>query len=149
MKKPGKRKNCKNKGCHGLKDMYKFYIENYDNPLSYKEFTEIIKASNNEILNYITKESGILELPYRLGKLQVSKFERSFNQPKNKWKIDWKRSVEEGFTVYHDQPFIYRWTWKKHNSIVKNKTGYKFIACRTASRLVPKLLSTKQIDYFK
>jgi len=149
MKKPGKRKKGKNKGCHGLKDMYKFYIENYDNPLSYKEFTEIIKASNSEILDYITKESGILELPYRLGILQISKFERSFNQPKNKWKIDWKRSVEEGFTVYHDQPFIYRWTWKKHHSIVKNKTGYKFIACRTAARLVPELLSTKQIDYFK
>lgn len=149
MKKPGKRKKGKNKGCHGLKDMYKFYIENYDNPLSYKEFAEIIKASNSEILDYITKESGILELPYRLGILQISKFERSFNQPKNKWKIDWKRSVEEGFTVYHDQPFIYRWTWKKHHSIVKNKTGYKFIACRTAARLVPELLSTKQIDYFK
>lgn len=144
-----KRSKGKNKGCLGIKDIYKFYISNYENPIEYSQFVEIIKACNTEAIDYITKEAGCLELPYRLGRLQVCKFERSFNQPKNKWKVDWKKSNELGFRVYHDQQFIYKWVWKKHYSIVRNKTGYKFIASRTSARLIPKLLATKKYDYFK
>lgn len=139
----------KNTNCLSLRDMYKFYLSNYTDTVSYDLFSKIIKACNKELVNVIAKESAAVQLPYRLGELQVCKFERSYDQPKNKWKIDWKRTREQGFTVYHDQPFIYKWCWKKHHSIVKNKTGYKFIPSRGCSRLIPKLLKTKKVDYFK
>lgn len=144
-----KRGKGKYTGCYGIKSIYKFYKKTYNSNIEYKQFVEIIKSCNEELIRVITEEAEIVELPYRLGKIQVSKFERSYNQPKNKWKIDWKRSNELGIRVYHDQPFIYKWTWKKHHSIVKNKTGYKFIAARDSARIVPRLLATKQYDYFK
>ncbi len=136
-------------GCYGIKSIYKFYKKTYNTNIDYKQFVEIIKACNEELIKVITENAEIVELPYRLGKIQISKFERSYNQPKNKWKIDWKKSNELGIRVYHDQPFIYKWTWKKHHSIVKNKTGYKFIAARDSARTVPRLLATKKYDYFK
>lgn len=37
---------------------------------------------------------------------------------------------------------------KKHLAIVRNKTGYKFKACRFAARSVPKALRNK-VEYFK
>lgn len=138
-----------NKNCLGLRQMYKFYCENYDSPVNYSEYAKIIKACNIELIRVITEESEEVKLPYRLGTLQVCKFERSYDQPKNKWKIDWKKTKEQGFTVYHDQKYIYKWMWKKHHSVVKNKTGYKFKPSRRASRIVPKLLATKKHDYFK
>ena len=148
MKKPGKRTKGKYVGCYGIRDMYKYYKINYEDTIDYNSFAKYIKLCNEELIELITKDATIVDLPYRLGRIQVSKFERSFNQPKNKWKIDWKKSVELGYKVYHDQKFIYKWTWKKHHSIVKNKTGYKFIAARDSARTVPKLVKTKQYDYF-
>lgn len=146
IKKRGKGKNA---NCFGMLAMYKFYKENYENPVDYNTYVKIVKACNTELVRQITEESECIQLPYRLGKLQVCKFERSYDQPKNRWKIDWKRTREEGFTVYYEQKYIYKWCWKKHHAIAINKTAYKFIASRASKRKVPKLLATKRIDYYK
>lgn len=139
----------RNTNCLGLREMYKYYVANYEDHTDYTTFATTIKACNKELLRVITHESATVQLPYRLGKVQVCKFERSYDQPQNKWKVDWKRTREEGFRVYFEQKYIYKWVWKKHNSVVKNKTGYKFTPSRQASRLVPKLLATNNIDYLK
>lgn len=149
MNKIIKRGKGKHSNSLGIKHIYKFYTENYKDAVDYETFTKIVKSFNKELVSAITKESAIIQLPYRLGELQVSKFERSFDQPMNKWKVDWKKTREMGFKVYHDQKYIYKWNWKKHHSVVKNKTGYKFVPARDSSRLVPKMLATKRIDYFK
>jgi len=135
--------------CIGIKDTYNYYKDNYQSDIDYDTFSKIIKLCNREILNTIVLEGDVFVLPYRLGDLQISKFERGFNKPKNKWAIDYKKSRELGFIVYHDSKFIYKWRWNKIKSIVINKTKYKFEASRQAKRLVPKALETKQIDYFK
>ena len=142
------RSKGKIKGCLGIKQMYEYYKTEYDNPVDYDTFAKIAKACNKELLNQIVNESAIVDLPYRLGKLQVSKFERSYNHEKYKWAIDFKRTKEMGFTVYFDQKFIYKWVWKKHYAIVRNKTGYKFQPNRAAKRLVPEALRNKK-DFFR
>ena len=47
-----------------------------------------------------------------------------FNKDKTKWATDYKKSKELGYRVYHDQPFIYKWNWKKTKAIFINKTGF-------------------------
>ena len=143
-----KRTEGKIKNCLAIRDMYKFYKKTYDDPVDYKTFSKIIKACNRELVNTIVTESSIVTLPYRLGKLQIGRFDRSYRQPINKMSIDWKRTRENGFTVYHDEPNVYKWCWVKHSSIVRNKTGYKFSVCRFAKREVPKAVRNK-IEYFK
>lgn len=150
MKEPKKRGKGKVKNCLAIRDMYKYYKVTYskNNPVDYKTYARIIKKCNKELIRTIVEDSTCFNLPYRLGKLQICKFKRSFDQPKNKWAIDYKRSREMGFTVYYDTPYVYKWVWKKHNAIVKNKTGYKFKASRTTAREVPKAIKRK-VDYFR
>lgn len=149
MRKPGPRSKGKNVGCYGIKDMYKFYKDNYDDTIKYKEFAKICKACNEMLIHCIVEEMNIIDLPYRLGKLQIAKFERSFNKKENKWAVDWGRSLKEGFRVYYEDRYIYKWCWKKHYAIVKNKTGYKFTSSRYASRSVKPAIKIRKRDYFK
>lgn len=140
------------KSCLGIRDMYKYYLslnkDKKDN-VSYDMFAKITKECNKEFINQVVNNSEIVTLPYRLGILQISKFERHFiPEKKNKWTVDYKKSKEEGVLLYHDTPFIYKWKWKKHHAIVKNKTGYKFKANRNAKRLITVALKNKR-DYYK
>lgn len=144
-----KRTEGKIKGGLSIRDMYKYYVKNYTEPVEYDQFAEIIKACNKELIRLVTEESQEILLPYRLGNLQVVRFERKFTRASNKWAVDWKKTKELGFKVYHEQKYLYKWVWKKHSAIVKNKTGYKFTASRFAKREVPKAVINKKVEYFK
>ena len=146
VKKRGKGKVVKPAG---LKDMYKFFIANTKNPIPYKEYTSIIKACNSELVDVVVKEAKIFQMPYRLGVLQVTRFDRVFSKHKNKWAVNYDESKKLGFIVYHDSPYIYKFNWKKTKAKFISKTGYKFKANRNAGRLVPKTLKTTKINYFK
>lgn len=149
-----KRKKGKVTGCLAIRDMYKYYVSlkdvnKGDEIIPYKLFAKITKECNKEFINQVVNNSEIVTLPYRLGILQISKFERHFiPEKKNKWTIDYKRSKEEGVLLYHESPFIYKWRWKKHNAIVKNKTGYKFRANRASKRLITVALNNGR-DFFQ
>lgn len=143
-----KRTEGKIKGCLSLKEMYKFYKENYDEAVDYKLFSKIIKLCNKELVRVISNESECVELPYRLGEMQIVRFERSFKKPSNKMAVDWAKTKELGFKVFHDDDNIYKWSWKKHSAIVRNKTGYKFTTIRFARRQVKQAINNK-VEYFK
>ncbi len=149
MKKPGPRSKGKNVGCYGIKDMYKFYKDNYEETIDYKEFAKICKACNEMLIKCVVDEMSTVELPYRLGELQIGKFERSFNKDQKNWGVDWGRSLKAGFKVYYEDRYVYKWCWKKHYAIVKNKTGYKFVSARDSSRIVTPAIKIKKCDYFK
>ena len=133
----------------GIRDMYKFFIQNSDSKMKYKEYAKIIKDCNNEVVEVVVKEAKVFEMPHRLGVLQVTRFERGFSKHKNKWAVDYNESKRLGFIVYHDSPYVYKFNWKKTRAKFINKTGYKFKANRDASRLVPTTLKTTKINYFK
>lgn len=143
-----KRTEGKIKNCLTIRDAYKYYKANYEDVIDYKLFSKIIKACNKELVKQITYEAEVVKLPYRLGNLQIARFERSYNKPTNRLAVDWKLTKEHGFKIFHEQTNIYKWCWKKSNAIVKNKTGYKFTASRYAKREVPKALK-KKVEYFK
>jgi len=146
-----KGRGWKNKGALGPIYLYKFYVNKCKlegkKPISTKEFSKIINACNNEIVKACTEESEIVRLPLRLGYLQVCKYERSFNKRIDKIAVDWKRTKEHGFKIFHEQKYLYKWVWLKRTSLAKNKTKYKFEASRNAKRLVPKCLQNGK-DYY-
>ena len=146
--KVAKRTEGKVKDCLGLRDSYKFYKENNDDYVDYKTYAKCVKECNKELIDIVVNQSDTVLLPYRLGEIHIAKFERHYSASQHKWAVDFKRTREEGFKVYFDQEFIYRWRWKKHHTIVKNKSKYKFTASRLSKRSVPKALNNG-VEYFK
>lgn len=138
------------KGSLTIRDIYKKYKEvtPKDKRVKYAVFANIIKECNKEVVRVIVEEAETLRLPMRLGMLKITKYERSYNKAKYKWALNYKATKENGFKVYHDQTYVYAWRWNKKTSIIKNKTWYKFVACRQAKRAVPKALKTLNIDYY-
>lgn len=142
-----KRTEGKIKECIGLKETYQYYKKNSDKPVDYETFAKCIKDCNKKLLDEVVNASNDVELPYRLGKLHIAKFDRSYKNQK-KWAVDFKKTKEEGRVVYFDQDHLYKWRWCKTYTIVKNKSKYKFTASRQAKRLVPVALKNN-VEYFR
>jgi len=142
-----KRTEGKIKGCISLKDQYKYYKDNYENTVDYKTYVKYIKECNIRIPESVVYESNDFELPYRAGKLHIVKYDRTY-KVQSMWAVDFNRTKKEGFKVYFHQPYVYKWRWSKTHTIIKNKSKYKFTACRMAKRMVPKALRSGR-DYFK
>ncbi|MEG7982435.1 hypothetical protein U2054_15715, partial [Listeria monocytogenes] len=78
--------------------------------VNYTLFAKIIKECNKETIRVITQEAEIMRLPGRLGSIKINKYEKSFSKKTN-WAVNFKLTKELGYTVYHDQPYIYKWMW--------------------------------------
>jgi len=133
-----------------LRDFYNYYkAKHKEKPISYKEYSKIIKECNLEILDQVVNNSNEFEIPYRLGMLQIIKNEMSYNKQKKYWAVDYKRTKENGFVIYFDQKYTYQWYWNKRNAIIIGKTRYKFIPCRKAKRTIAPAINIKKVDFFK
>ncbi len=137
----------------GLKEAYKFYVQECINKKvdyqDYKTYSTIIKEANLLIRDKIVLEAETLELPYRLGKISIVKFENTYNPDKQyKWKVDYKKSKEVGYIVYYGEPYGYRWKWSKVDCRVVGKMYYHFKPNRTASRLIAKAILVNGVDYY-
>jgi len=138
----------------GIGRAYLEYVKECDRrgktPESYDIYTQVLKDANKLIRDKIVFESETLDLPYRLGKLSIIKFENKFDPEKQyKWKVDFKKSKELGYTVYYGSPYGYRWKWNKSKAVVTGKMYYRFTPVRDASRLIAKAIKEHNIDYFK
>lgn len=142
-----KRTEGKIKNCMGLKELYKFYKASNEGAVNYKTFTTVIKECNKALVDVIIEDSEKVQLPYRLGALHVAKFERQWSDDKRYWALDFKKTKEHGFAIYHEQENLYKWRWEKNYAIVKNKFKFKFHACRYAKRRVAQALLNKK-DYY-
>ncbi len=141
-----------NKGCLGPIALYKYYVKQCDildkRPIPYNKFSTILKSCNRELIRLCAEESEIVRLPFRLGYLQICKFEKSYNVPINKLPIDWARTNELGFRVLHENRFSYKWCWLKKTSLATNRFKYKFTACREAKRSVAKAIKELKTEYY-
>jgi hypothetical protein len=137
----------------GINDFYKAYRvsckEKNKKPVTYKMFTDVIKAYNLKLRNKIVYESERVKLPYRLGELYIVKYENLFDlEKKNKWKVDFKASKEAGYRIYHENKYGYRWLWFKKTCIVSGKRYFQFKPARLASRAIADAIKNKKIDYY-
>ncbi len=147
----GSRKGVKNKRVTdlGIKDSYLHYKDKCKgSPVKYKEYCKILKECNLELLNQAVNESNNIKLPYRLGDLNIRKVTRNYGADRDKWAIDYERTKREGFVIYFDQKYLYKWVWDKAKCIVIHKSVYKFVTARKARRMVAPALRSG-VDYFK
>ena len=143
-----KRTEGKVKNCIGIQEIYTEYKENTESPVSYILFTKYLKECNKELVNIIINKAEKVALPYKLGNIHVAKFDRNWPEDKRKWAVDFKKTNELGFAVYHEQDYLYKWRWEKPYNVIKNKNKFRFQACRAAKRRVSAALK-KNLDFFK
>lgn len=131
-----------------LKDLYQTYKEHCINKnkefLDHKLFSKITKEFSLLIREELL-EGNKINLPFGLGILEIVKQRRKFKNPKS---INWKATAETGIRLFHEEMFLYGVNWSKYNSRFKNKTKYKFSACRTFSRSIATKIKVEKKDYF-
>lgn len=143
-----KRGSGKIKGSLGINSLYKYYKTNTKNPVERKLFTSFIKDLNKIIINRIL-DAEDFRMPYRLGVLNIRKFEQNLHKkPKNKWPVNYQLSKELGYIVYHVHDYAYRWYWNKNKAVVKWKSVYKFEPSRTSARQIAYCVKKLKKDYF-
>lgn len=132
---------------------YKDYIEEgtqYD--VDYTTFRNIVSDYFKYIRDEVMLNSKEVKLPCRLGTLQIVKHQpKEYTGKSLRW--DWKSTRELGKPVYylndHTGGFKYRFHWSKQGCILKNKSKYMFVACRTNKRSLCVIIKNKQCDYIE
>ena len=138
----------------GNKDFYNHYketeIRKGRKPLEYKLYTKILRDFNMKLRDKVLYEREIVNLPFRLGRLYIRKFEHTYwEKNKRLWNIDFKATKEQGRTVYHEAKFGYKWQWYKKSCIVRGRKWHVFRACRKSNRLIADAIKNKNLDYFE
>lgn len=131
--------------------LYRFYrkINKGKEPVDIAQFRAIITDLNQKIIDRIVLESEEFKMPYRLGKIRIKKLDLPLGKmPQNKWPVDYKKSKELGFIVYHDDKDIFRWKWDKRRAIVTNVNFFSFKPSRHNKRYIAKAIKVLNKDYF-
>tara|TARA_R100000365_G_C2741424_1_gene70106 strand:+ start:1313 stop:1738 length:426 start_codon:yes stop_codon:yes gene_type:complete len=111
--------------------MYKYYREKYpDSNLSRKEYKEILRDYNNEVITELLKGKEIKMFPY-LGSLQVLRIERGYTNLAINWKETHKlRKSGINKNVYYTDSEYIRVRWYKSKARTANKSYYSFKPAR-------------------
>lgn len=136
----------------GIRDYYKFYKKDVNNPVSKQLYSDIITRFNTEIKNLIIEKNLIYQLPY-LGFQIVLKKQKRVPRVKDgklihNIPVDWKRTNElwdkdeeakekkllVRYDNYHTSNYIYRIYFKKFKSNIKNRSLFKFQPNRAFKR---------------
>ena len=130
-----------------LRDIYKSYKAKFKKRkdpynISSKLFGDICRDFNKEVSTKILEEAYFFKMPYGLGSIRIKSFKMKMDQ--SKLNIDFKRSIELGYTVYHlnshTKGRAVRWKWDKINMKVPGRQTYSFIASRDNKRAISKIL---------
>ena len=135
-------------------DFYNAYISDVDinSPyyVEYLEYSNIIKDYMKLLASEIIDNAGIVV--YRLGSLRVVKLNSSLSRNR-KFSMDYSLTQKYGKPIYHlnehSGGYKYMFKWDKLNSIVKNKSLYRFIPTRTNKRKLAFNIKNSIIDYFE
>lgn len=138
---------------HSIKDTFKFYKKNYNNPVDAKKYKDIAYDLNKAISDMIIRESFEYRIPHGLGFLRIKKKKLKFKLYNgkidiNKNIIDWKSTWNYWEKIFpgktrteikkipgkkvffqtneHTNGEVMRWYWDKRISRVKNVLSYSF-----------------------
>lgn len=153
-----------------LRDVHKFYKEQYNSSLNSNIFHNIIKDFFTESFYEIITKGGEFIMPYRLGSIRLRKRKRNIKiNPdgtinRSKMPVDWaatKKMWEEKYPLLtseeianipveekglkynwneHTDRYQFRFYWEKIISNVPNRNFYTFKAPRTYKQFLSKAL---------
>ena len=120
----------------GLRDIYTYYLEHTEEPLTFKEFKLINEEYLEAIMKLIVDNAYNFKLPNRLGYWRIQKRQFDIGQ----LSVDWKTTKQIGKRVYHlnthSDGFKIRFLWEKKQAVLKknSKRPYSFQLCRDWKR---------------
>lgn len=156
------------KSDYGIRDYYKFYKE--DNPnskINYSLYVKIIKEYNKGVINLIIEDNVEYAIPH-IGSSLVIKCDKRV--PKiingklhNTTPVDWKAtndlwdSDEEAkskkllvrYLNTHSSKYVFRVSFKKYISRIKNKGIYKFQTARPFQRALGNRIKDEDKDPYQ
>ena len=143
----------RHKNCTSPRHFYKDYAERNTKEMNthcdYTTYMLISRLILKKFKDYIILEGGVWNLPYRLGRIAVTKKKTI---PK-RLPIDWAETRLEGVKIVnfndHSNGYRYKAYWNKKRAIVKNKTYYSFYFVRGVNRELAKAIKNKTTDYFQ
>lgn len=127
----------------GIKDMYLFYKKTTLNPLSYKEYKQVVELSISEMMFSVIDNKPYKLVP-RLGSFRIKKTKINYDR----LSIDWKTTKDLGQTVYHLNPhsdgYKIKFVWEKKTAILKRDTKrpYSFTLSRDWKRYLAGQMKT-------
>jgi hypothetical protein len=129
----------------GIKDMYSFYKQNTPNPLSYKEYKEVVYPYLDGIMDLIIHQGHTHKLSAFLGSFRIQKTPINYE----KLNYDWHSYKTTGIKTFHlnqhSDGFKVRFVWSKKDAILKPhaKRPYSFVLSRYWKRELAKRMKTK------
>src|SRR3990167_4015780 len=104
-----------------IKDIYRSFKEkNPKEKINSALFCNVLDVFHKIISKKILEENEEVKLPF-IGTLRIKKFKKRIHpNSKEKWAVDWKKTKELGFKIFHEEKFGYRWFWNRKNIIYKN-----------------------------
>lgn len=132
-----------------LKHSYDYYIKDIKLDSKYnitwKQYKQILKEFNTQIMSAIIDDGYIFKLPYRIGIIRIRKRQNNLNR----LKLDFStyntsdQEIKNKYLNDHTDNWYVRFYWAKRECIVKNKTIYSFIPTRDNKRYMSRLLKTE------
>lgn len=149
----------------GVYDCYKTLRKNHwyniGRPLTEKEFYSIIRTINNYLAEELSRGNDII-LPYRMGKLEVRKYEPYVKLINNKVvtnrPIDWNKTLELWYNnkeakdkkilIKSTPQYIFLIRYNKSNAEYINKSVFTFNISRTVKLLLKDNINKNNTDAF-
>ena len=157
---------------YGMNDYYKYFCKrNPDINISKQKFHKIVSEFNKELADSLIEDLEI-QLPFKMGVLEMRKEERKPYINKegrlvNNIPVDWKktkllwetdaeakeRKILIRYNNKHTNNFVFRIIYNKRKALFKNKSVYFFKPVRSLSRNIAKRIKdyskTKYDTYIK
>lgn len=151
---------------YGMTDYYTYYKENSDNPVSKREFNNVIKQFNDEVVHQILYNYKVYTVPLLRLKINIRKA-----KPKIKFKngvvvngnpVDWvttnklwetnadakEKKVLVRFTNRHTFGYVFKVQALKFQARFKNKAFFRFKPSRRFQRSLSKRINDKDSGVF-
>ena len=130
-------------GGYNVRDIYKAYKKECDNPLEYKTFQAIIKKLNQNIADSLMTGDQI-ELPQGMGRLEIHKVKTGVKLKKGEpffhYPIDWENTLklwyedeearQQKTLIRKEVPYVYKVFYNKRYAVFNNQSFTKFIPAR-------------------
>ena len=141
------------KNCATPRSFYKDYLKLHPrdskNYCDYRTYMRVVRTVLTKYKNYIIYDAGIMNVPFRLGRIAIKKYKMSLKR----LPIDWGLTRLEGkrMVSFNDDTngYKYRVYWNKKACVVKNKTYYSFYFVRDNNRELAKAIQNKITDYYQ
>lgn len=157
------RKTAKVRGSWGVYDCYKLLRKkqwyNIGRPLKEHEFYTIIRSVNKHLAEAAANGETII-FPYRMGKLELRKFERGVSLVNGKLKINYPINWEDTIRLWfedkeakknktllrREEKYVYHMRYSKYNANYENQSFYEFDVNRFIKKALKENIQKGKID---